>query len=319
MIFTVPEDFKGSCVLSTLKKVLWKGMAVSISGDDLYASDVKLAIKKGILVPLGEDYDEEKANLSSEAMVVNKTAKVLVLGKIILKPWSCQMVDKIILKTAVIQSAEKNGFIHIISDEIKYNSKKIKKLKSKKQVKKIIKNKKTSTKKDANIIEIEEEKPVYSAPVSGADKNVKPTVWNFRDKNIEDAQIVPKISDVITVDKETVKVVDFVNNEEKLKKEAKDKKIRQKTTKKKIAKKIIKKKEKVVKKKKVKLVEPVGDKRISKTQADAAIELDSRGKSIKNASDTLQHLIDSLTEQNDISFVDEEQAQEKNKQRTDMD
>lgn len=306
MIFIVPEDFKGSCVLNTLKKVLWKGITVSIYGDDLYASDVKLAIKRGVLVPLGEEYDEKKASLSCDAMIINKTDKTLALGKIILKPWASLMVNKSILRKTVIQSAEKNGFISIISDEVKYTSEKMKKPKSKKQIKKVTKNKKTSAnKKDVNVIEIKEEKPICSAPKTGADKDVNPTVWNFRDKNMEDAQSVPKISDITTVNEDTTEEVDFVNDEEKAKKEAKNKKKRQKTVKKKISKKTIKKKGKVVKKKKVKLVEPVGDKRIPKTQDDAAIELDSRGNPINNASDTLQHLIDSLTEQSDISFVDD--------------
>ena len=47
MIFTVPKNFKGSFVLNTLNRALSKGMTVSISGNDLYASDIKMAISQG--------------------------------------------------------------------------------------------------------------------------------------------------------------------------------------------------------------------------------------------------------------------------------
>jgi len=63
----------------------------------------------------------------------------------------------------------------------------------------------------------------------------------------------------------------------------------------------------------------VGDKRIPKNQMDAAVELDSRGRPLENASDALNHLIDSLTEPDEVSFVDDEQAQDRYENRTDMD
>jgi hypothetical protein len=52
MIFKVSDKIKGSCVLATLKKVLYSGIIVSINGNDLYEQDVKSAIKNGILVPI---------------------------------------------------------------------------------------------------------------------------------------------------------------------------------------------------------------------------------------------------------------------------
>ena len=60
MIFTVPENFEGSLVLNTLNRALSKGMTISISGNKLYAADIKMAIASGILVPVGEDYGEDK-------------------------------------------------------------------------------------------------------------------------------------------------------------------------------------------------------------------------------------------------------------------
>lgn len=308
MIFTVPTDFKGSCVLSTLNKALWKGMTVSIYGEDLYAPDVKLAIKRGILVPLGEDYDKEKAKLSNEAMVVNKTNKKLVLENIILKPWASRLINKSIIKSPIIQAAQKNGFIEIVSDETKYSVKESGESKT-------LAEEKTLEKKD---VQSEEELKRVVPPETGADKEVTPTVWNFREKAMENAQVVPKTPDIVKVEEEG-KEIDFIDNE----KETEDisigkKRTRRKTTKKKSVKKTIKKEGKATKSKKVKLIEPVGEKKILKTVADAAIELDSQGHPMTKPSDTLQHLIDSLTEPENMSFVDEEQAQDRLDKRIDM-
>lgn len=329
MIFTVPEDFQGSCVLSTLNKALWKGMTVSISGPDLYAPDVKMAVKKGILVPMDEEYNSKQADLSSEAMVVNRTDKVLVLENIVLKPWASQMVSKRVTQSVAIISAEKNGFIHIISDETpmdKSKSATSKKSSKKKTQKKAIKKK--TTKKKAKKGEVEEIEPkAYTPPETGEDREVTPVVWNFRDKTTAPAQTVPK-TETIEVDKEEIEDVQFVDEkveaqqvfpEKKTKKKSKKKSAKKKTKKAKAPRKTIKKKGKATKKKKVKSVEPVGKKKLPKTQADAAIELDSRGRPIDKASDTLQHLIDSLEEVSDASFVDDEQAQKRYEDRTDMD
>ena len=69
----------------------------------------------------------------------------------------------------------------------------------------------------------------------------------------------------------------------------------------------------------VKVIEAVGDKKLPKTQADADIELDSRGNPLENASDTLNHLIDSLSSPEDLSFVDNEQNLDRYQKRDDMD
>ena len=86
MIFKVSDDYKGSFVLSSIKRTLSAGIEVSIAGNGLYASDVKAAIKRGDLIPL---YEEEYAaieKISYESMIVNRTDKVLVLGDIVVKP-----------------------------------------------------------------------------------------------------------------------------------------------------------------------------------------------------------------------------------------
>ncbi len=314
MNFIVSEKLKGSCVLNTLARAIWKGMSVSICGNKLYAPDIKLAIKRGILIPVEDEYSEEMASTSYDVVIVNKTDKLLVLDEMVLKPGASKIVSKVIAGTVAIQSAKKNGFISIISDE-----KKTKKVKSKKKTKK---TKKTKIKKKIVEIEIEKEQPEYVTPKTGADKEVKALAWNFRDKIIEEAVVAPTCAEMVVVDKETAEDIDFVDNPLEAQQVIPEKKTK-KTTKKKASKrkadrKTIKKKGKVTKKRKVKSIEPVGDKKIPKTQMDAAIELDSRGNPIDGAN-LLDHLIDSLTEPLDVPFVDQEQAQDRYIKRTDMD
>jgi len=317
MIFTVPKDFKGSFVLNTLDRALSKGMTVSISGNDLYASDIKMAINRGFLVSVGEEYGEDQLAMSHDVVIVNKTDKVIVLGETVLNPKGSLLVSKDILKNVAIRSAEKNGLIEIISKDVP------KKIIKKKVVKKKVAKKKVVKEKEVEEEVFDEEKEQF---IPGAERQVKPKVWNFREQESEDAQIVPTTPDMIQVDEPEVEEIEFVDesveaqkvNTKKTIKKAK-KKTTKKAKKKKAVKKSIKKKGKAIKKKKVKVLEPVGNKKIPKNQMDAAMELDSRGRPLGNASDTLNHLIDSLVETTDVSFVDDEQAQNRYEDRTDMD
>ena len=320
MIFTVSEDVKGSFVLSTLNKALSKGMSVSISGNKIYAPDIKMAIKQGLLIPVGDEYDIKKANISHEVVVQNRTDRVLVLEKVVLKPRQSLSVSRDISESISMISAEKNGFIHIISND------EVDKIALKKTIKKTTKKK--TAKKKTTKKKVEEEVEEEAAFIPGAERQVTAKVWNFRDQESEDAKIVPKTPYMIDVTEEEHPDIDFIDEpleeqEVNLKKTAKKKTIKKKTvkktTKKKIAKNTIKKEENTTKKKKVKEIEPVEDRKIPKTQMDAIIELDSRGNPIKNASDALNHLIDSLTGSEEITFIDDKQAQERYEQRTDMD
>ena len=114
MIFTVPKNFKGSFVLNTLNRALSKGMTVSISGNDLYASDIKTAISLGILVPVGEDYGEDKIGVSHDVVIVNTTSRVMVLGETVLNPNGSLLVSKDVLGDTSIKTAIKNGFIKVV-------------------------------------------------------------------------------------------------------------------------------------------------------------------------------------------------------------
>lgn len=349
MIFKVSESFEGSYVLNTLNRVINAGMTVSIHGDDLYASDVRMAVGNGILIPQ-EEYDESELGKGQYVMVLNKSKTILIVDGASIAPGRSELVDRSLLSSPSIQAAQKSGAIEITyhdaeSDAVKKGSrikvgkkatekKTPKKKVTKKATKKKTKKKKVKKAKEKVKAEKEEkEKRTMEPSKTGEDIEVTPVVWDGRAQELKEAQKVPDTPDILRIDEDKEKpVVDFidtteepnddeakgelvyvkVNNEKSVKKTKKAKK-------KKAASKTIKKKEKAKKKTKVKTIEPVGDIKPPKTEMDAAIELDSRGKPIENASDTLQHLIDSLFEPEDVSFVDEEQAHKRldNRQNTD--
>jgi len=295
MIFKVSEKIKGSCILPTLNRVISEGMELSITGNDLYQGDIKSAIKNGVLVPFKEKYTEEMSKTKPSVILTNKTDRVLILGDIVLKPKFSLSISKEKRNDLDILSAEKRGLIEIVSDEKKVTKEKIKKV-------------------------TKEKSSDYIVPESGEDRKVKPVVWDFREQEIKDAQVVPKAEDIVKIEDEDIKI-DFVDDEEKEEEEKKSTKkmTKKKTTTKKSVKKTTKKKETKAKSKKVKTVMPVGEKKELKTSMDAAIELDSRGNPLGNKpSDTLQHLVDEVNAPEDISFADQEQAKERYNKRNDM-
>ena len=295
MIFKVSEKIKGSCILPTLNRVISEGMELSITGNDLYQGDIKSAIKNGVLVPFKEKYTEEMSKTKPSVILTNKTDRVLILGDIVLKPKFSLSISKEKRNDLDILSAEKRGLIEIVSDEKKVTKEKIKKV-------------------------TKEKSSDYIVPESGEDRKVKPVVWDFREQEIKDAQVVPKAEDIVKIEDEDIKI-DFVDDEEKEEEEKKSTKkmTKKKTTTKKSVKKTTKKKETKAKSKKVKTVMPVGEKKELKTSMDAAIELDSRGNPLGNKpSDILQHLIDDINAPGDIDFADQEQAKERYNKRNDM-
>ncbi len=286
MIFKVSKNFKGSCVLPTLGKAIWADMSVSVGGNNLRADDIKDAVKKGILIPIDEDYEAEDFQKDHDVIIINKTEQVMVLGKITLRPLGSLPISKDKARALPIIEAAEAGNITILSDEGDESYIKIKKKSQKKQ--------KINKKKEQFKFTISE---------TGEDKDVTPVTWNFRTKEIEEAKKISK-SEVS---------LDIGDTEKTKKKKTKKKKV----VKKKVsAKKKTKKKEITGKSKKVKTIEPVGEKKTPKTVADAAIELDSRGNPIGEIpGETLQHLIDNLNAPKEISFVDDEQANDRYQNR----
>ena len=209
------------------------------------------------------------------------------------------------------------GYITIVSDE-----KPVAKKKVKKTTKKVAaKNKKAKKAKKAKkkVVEIVDK---YVIPETGEDRDVTPKAWNFRTGDMEVAQVVPKSEIPIIVADDDPEDIEFVDPEEEALEAMPIKKIKTKKKKKatkKAAKKKTKKKVLKAKKRKVKSLEPVGEKRLPKTAMDAAIELDSRGKPIgEGGSDHLKHLIDLEDSHEDVGFADDEQALKRYNNRTDM-
>lgn len=329
MIFKVSEEFKGSCVLPTINKAIWANMTLSITGNDLRAHDIKEVVRRGILIPVDEDYDHDAIEKDHDVIIVNNTDRVLVLGKTALRPNGSLPISKDEAKVIEIVRAAADGFITILSDEEDepcVKKKKAKKKAVKKAAKKAVKK---SKKKDVEVIET----PDYVAPETGEDKEPTATTWDFREKKAVEAIKVPKSEDFTKVGEDEREDIDFIDGEEEeieVKKTVKKKIAKKKATKKKAAKKKIAKKKVFVRKtkkkgtkgksKKVKTLTPVGEKRLPKTYMDAAMELDSRGRPIGDKpGDTLRHLIDSINAPEDVGFVNDEQSLDRYNKRTDMD
>lgn len=315
MIFKVSEKFKGSCVLPTINRAIWANMTISITGNDLRASDVKDVVRKGILIPVDEDYDHDAIEKDHDVIIVNNTDKVLVLGRIALRPNGSLPISKDEAKILEIIAAAKDGSITILSDE-----------EEEPYIKKVSKKKTTKKAKKAKKVEVIEELD-YVAPETGEDKEPTATTWDFREKKSVEAIKVPKSEDFLVVGEDEKDDLDFIDAEEEVevkkttkKKTTKKKIAKKKTTKKKVVAKKTKKKETKRKSKKVKTLQPVGEKRLPKTEMDAIMELDSRGNPIGDKpGDTLRHLIDSIDTGKDVGFVDDEQSLDRYKKRTDMD
>lgn len=326
MIFKVSEKFKGSCVLPTINKAIWANMTISITGNDLRAGDIKDVVKKGILIPIDENYDRDAIEKDHDVIIVNNTDRVLVLGQTALRPNGSLPISKDEAKIPEIISAVADGIVTIISDEDEEELPVKKKAKKKAKKKDKKKAKKKATKK-AEIEEIEE-KPDYVVPESGEDKDPTAVTWNPQIQELEEAIKIPKSEDFIKVGEDEREDVDFVDEEKEVEEVVKKKSTKKKAKKKadvkkkaieKVSVKKTKKKGNKTKSKKVKTLTPVGEKRLPKTDMDAAIELDSRGRPIGDKpGDTLRHLIDSINAPEDVGFVDDEQSLDRYKKRTDM-
>ena len=299
MIFKVPDDFKGSFVLGSLQKALWAKMQISITGNDLYSPDVKAAVKRGILVPFIEGEYDEIEEIPNEVVIVNRTDRTLVLDDIVIKSGKSAIISRDKAESGIIQGAESDELISIITESAILGNKPEKKKKSKKTV-----SKKKELVEYVDPIEdhIEEQKPVAK-------------VWDFQKGETEDAVLVNKVSDIVEVDTgdetENVEMVD--DKKKSIKKKVDKKKAKKKYVKKSAsAKKSAKKKGKSSKSKKVKEIKPVGD---ARELPDVAMLLDSRGNLLgEKPSDVLKSLIDEHTP-DDISFADEEQKQERKQKR----
>jgi uncharacterized protein YdbL (DUF1318 family) len=330
MIFKVSDNFKGSCVLPTINKAIWAKMTVSITGNDLRAGDIKDAVRKGILIPVDEDYDHDAIEKDHDVIIINNTDRVLVLGQTALRPNGSLPISKDDAKIPEIIAAEADGIVTILSDEDEETyvtiQKETKKKETKKKVVKKKAKKKVVAKKAKKKVVKKAEEQDYIAPETGEDKDPVATTWDFRAKKSVKAIKIPKSEDFIKVGDDEREDVGFIDGEEedevkvkKTSKKTKKKATKKKTSKKKASVKKTNKKETKGKSKKVNTLQPVGEKRLPKTAMDAIMELDSRGNPIGDKpGETLRHLIDSIDAPKDVGFVDNEQSLDRYKKRTDM-
>ena len=301
MIFQVSADLKGSIVLQTLNQAFRANQKLAISETDLYAPDIKKAIKLKLLVPIDNKLPEN-FDKSTRAIISNKTDTVLILGKLRLNPKGKIFVNKSVIFSEMIEKAEANGYIEIISDE---------------KVKEEITTDEKKEIKEKQISELTENKD-----------EVEAKVWNPKQQELEKAVAVPKTTADTSIIEETDKGEVVFIDEEKEEKNNEDETIqprkiviKKKTTKKKITKKnsknkiTRKKKGIIVTKKKINKIEPVGEIKQKASTMEAIIELDSRGHPIKKTSDMLQHLIDEVDSGNEVGFADKEQSIERAKNR----
>lgn len=279
MFFKVSDDYKGSFVLSSIGVTLKAGKKVHIEGRKILSPDVKMAIKNGILSPLDEndEYVNKYSCKKSEALVMNKTDKILSIGDTVLKPFASLLISKDLVDSKFFKTAESKGYISIISDDdLKEDS-----TENNEKV-----NIKTSIKK--------------GKIVDGEKMETKPVVWDFDKQKLKDAEVIEVTAkDIKTVGEEDNKTAEnetlFVDEENKKDNEIPISKDEEKI---KINR---KKKDSASKKDNEKKIKPVGEEKQIIGNADE--DLDSRGNPNKKASDALRHFIAEI-EQADIDFVD---------------
>jgi hypothetical protein len=307
MIFRVSDDYRGSVVLATVGKALSAGMTVSISTENVVAPDVKAAIRQKILIPLDQKkYDSDFAGKNSEAMLVNLTGKVMVLGQIVLRPWASLLVDRKMAADDRVISASQKGLIHVLTEDVSYVAKP-----TTSQSPTPVSSEPEETTPDEFETKVEDS-PKEEPFVIGEDRKVQPTVWDFREKKSVNAQFVPKNQEMTMLTKDDSDEVDFVDAEkaeedppaEEAPKRAKKKTAKKASGKKKASKKATKKKETASETPKDK------DQTMTVVEASAVRAPDKkadvpapRGRKV---GDELQNILNSLGDEAEIDFVDRE-------------
>jgi hypothetical protein len=291
MIFKVSKKVKGTLVLKSIKHPLRANSIITIKGDHLYEDDIQAAIRAGVLTQQTNDGEEEyvPASVTPRVTITNNLNKRLVLGELTLAANGSTYISRKDIDEDVLRRAAAAKYISIVFDE-----------------------------------EIEENYNNSSVDISDDfdEPEAHPTVWDFNEEALQDAPQVPtsknaKIKEMSEEEdgeeeeqeEETVVITKNADGNVVIKEEEVVIPVKKKVAQKKEGKRLVSKKKVSVSKskKKDKTLVPSGEVRPPKTQADAAVELDSRGKPIgPKPGETLQDLINDITG-DDISFVDKEQ------------
>ena len=343
MIFQVTSKLKGTFVLRSLKHPLRKNQKIEINREILNADDLKMAIKKKILIPMEKNLIINQIELeeSYRLVLVNKTDKLLILGQTRVGPKGKVFITKSILESSEVRAAKSVDSIEII--EMKGG-----KIKKEEKVKATVSedsledkaDKEQKNIKDSSVVSEdktnEEQKDIKDSSAVSEDnledktneeqKDIKDSsalTWDFTKQSLEKSELISGPASIKYIkeenkDKKTKKTKKKSKMKRKIskKKSSKKKSSKKKSSKKKISgekKSIIKKKDRNVEKSKEKEIKPIGVARPEKNSEEVIVELDSRGNPVK-PSETLRHLIDDIKD-GEVDFVDEEQEKQRVEER----
>jgi len=337
MIFTVSSKLGSNLILQTLDYAKKPGGVISIEGNDLNAPDVVMAVNKGFLIPKNEEeYKKVQMGIDEDRLTIeNKTQSLLVLGATTMRPGAISVVkradvdmkrvimahnsgqievqeyttEKVVLtaeeeiKTVIVGQQKGEPVLTAEQEkEIKDNVKRITKdgkysLLDPDQKQKLLKKLNDLNEKEGNpFSKIEIKEPNKELEKDSIEDEFAPKTWDFRQESLVKAEKTPTV----------IESKDFVDN-----KPAKDivdldskEKIDNEESKIKVA-----KKEKTVETakvitKKAKTIEPVGEEKIARTVHDAILDLDDRGHPLKKVSEELDHMVEEMTDDDDMFFAD---------------
>ena len=319
MKFKISPKVKGSLILKSIGRPVTAGTTVYVEGNNLYADDIKRAIKSGLLITdesgIEDEVKKDIMNKTSEVVIINKTDRVVIIGNIPIRPNSSAIREIDSLDMGVIRKSIETGLIQVITDVDND-------LFAEKETKKIVTNEvekikledgidileekcASSEKDDSNLSPEKELAKIIEDAESKNDNEEDEThsfVWDFRTQEKKKPQVVPKPGQKIIdlnedeEDVEMIDVLDKANDAEN-----------SETTVELISNKIedIKKKISQKKSSKKKDIPSVKLKITTELEESDVLPLDSMGRPLK---DDMSHMIDGFDKE-EISFADQEQSQ----------
>lgn len=325
MKFKVSQKVKGSLILKTLGRPVKSGTVVYVEGSNLYADDIKNALKSGLLINDGPDIKnevkEDIMNKSADAVIINKTERVVIVGDIPIRPNGSAIRKIDTLDMGVLRKSIEAGLIQVITDvdeglfedtDTSDIDKTIKKMDvDDEKIEENIEDsiyilEETSTPEQSEVTLSPEEELAKIIEDAESKDNQEQTeepnsfVWDFRTQEKKKPQIVPKPGQkIIDLDKdeEDVEMVDALDEVNEIEEDKVDL----------ITDKIdsIKKKVSKAKTTKKKDQSPVKLKINTEAEESVAPALDSMGRELEN---DMTHMVEGFDSE-EISFADKEQAQ----------
>jgi len=306
MIFKVADSIKGSLIIPSLNKVVYKGQHILVPDDKIKCSDIASLIERkqlivselqGDAIPVVDTKPVEKEE--KFAIITNNTTKVLILNGLVLRGGSTILAELSQIDPPELQKLIDEKVVNCIINNQKVG------LTPKISIKTDDVNKsddifeqpeiETELEVEEEVEEEKEEKEDTTDAISSVPQKESPKakVWNMQTQSTEDAKFVPTIKDI-------QKAGDDPDDDKSDKKIVVAKLASKKTTKK-TTKKTAKKTDKTAnikstnKKtgKKTKKIQPVGE------EIKEKLDIDFDVLPEKKPSDTLQEIIESYTAQHE--------------------